>query len=63
MWKLDLVKTGKESIAKSIASPDGNLYLVLGRVEALDGGKPSSDIVESMNIVDLANRSWSWSQR
>jgi coatomer subunit beta' len=57
-WKLDLVKAGKETIAKSIASPDGNLDLFPGWVEALEGGKPNSDIVESKDILDLANRSW-----
>jgi coatomer subunit beta' len=27
LWKTELVKSGKEKIAKSIASPDGNLEL------------------------------------
>ena len=60
-WKLDLVKTGKETIANSIASPDGNLDLFPGWVQALDGGKPNSDIVESMDVLVLANCSWSQS--
>jgi len=51
-WKLDLVKTGKETIANSIASPDGNLDLFPGWVQALDGGKPNSDIVEIGHKVE-----------
>jgi len=51
-WKLDLVKMGKETIANSIASPDGNLDLFPGWVQALDGGKPNSDIVEVGHKVE-----------
>lgn len=35
-WKAELQKNGKEKIAKSIASPDGNLDLFPGWTEYLD---------------------------
>ena len=35
-WKDELRKTGKEKIAKSIASPDGNLDLFPGWTECLE---------------------------
>jgi hypothetical protein len=35
-WKADLQKKGKEKIAKTIASPDGNLDLFPGWTEHLE---------------------------
>jgi len=35
-WKSEMVKSGKEKIAKSIASPDGNLDLFPGWTDALE---------------------------
>ena len=36
LWKSDLKKAGKDKIAKSIASPDGNLDLFPGWTESLE---------------------------
>jgi coatomer subunit beta' len=43
-WKSELTKAGKQRIAKSIASPDGNLDLFPGWVESLNRNKPDTDI-------------------
>ena len=42
-WKAELVKTGKEKIAKSIASPDGNLELFPGWVQSLERASMDAD--------------------
>jgi len=36
LWKAELAKCGKEKIAKTIASPDGNLELFTGWTEFLE---------------------------
>jgi len=36
LWKAELVKSGREKIAKTIASPDGNLDLFTGWTELLE---------------------------
>lgn len=51
-WKRELGKTGKEKIAKSIASPDGNLDLFPGWTECLEMEHASQNgsLVEGITI-------------
>lgn len=58
-WKTELVKAGKEKIAKSIASPDGNLDLFPGWVENLESSNNvSKDIIEGIYLITTTNNSW-----
>lgn len=51
-WKADLEKKGKEKLAKSIASPDGNLDLFPGWTENLEKDRASQNgLVECMTPV------------
>ena len=51
-WKSDLMKSGKERIAKSIASPDGNLDLFPGWTDALEKehASLSGSLVEGSSV-------------
>jgi coatomer subunit beta' len=54
-WKTDLNKNGKEKLAKSIASPDGNLDLFPEWADSLEKerGLGNDDLAEGMQLLYL----------
>lgn len=56
LWKGELVKSGMEKIAKTIASPDGNLDLFTGWTELLEEERSAQGIApivrKSMILVE-----------
>ena len=57
-WKDELVKTGKEKIAKSIASPDGNLELFPQWPEYLQAEENASqngNVTDGIHFYDLSD--------
>jgi len=58
-WKTELVKNGKEKIAKSIASPDGNLELFPQWPEYLEQERVSQNgqVIEGTCPVELSHTS------
>ena len=56
-WKAELVKNGQERIARSIASPDGNLDLFPGWTDKLERehGSQNGSLVEGTIIIDITH--------